>query len=259
MTAPQQPESQTPAAPARAAGAKGPGELMVQLKDVKLNFGAKKILDGISLELYKGEILAVMGPSGTGKSTLIKIICGLLEPDSGEVIVNAETVGLAFQDGALFSSMSVADNLAMVLERTTDLDDEEIEARVLEALEMVGLDQDRDTMPSDLSGGMQKRVGIARALCIHPDVMLYDEPSAGLDPILAAKLEKDLREINETRDMATLLISHELPTIETMADRVMILYEGKIVYNGTKSDFKTTDQPYAQQFRSRRDSGPIEV
>lgn len=232
---------------------------LVELHDVCLSFGRKIILDHFSLTLNRNEVLTIVGPSGTGKSTLVKIITGLLEPDSGEVIVRSDRIGLAFQSGALFTSLTVAENIVLVLERTTDLDDIEIEKRVDEALKLVGLETEADKMPDELSGGMQKRVGIARALAIEPEIMLYDEPSAGLDPILANRLEKDLRRINEERGMGTLLVSHELPTIENMADRVLMLYEGKVVYQGTKDDFFTTREPHALQFRTRRETGPIDA
>jgi phospholipid/cholesterol/gamma-HCH transport system ATP-binding protein len=234
-------------------------EVMVELKDVHLSFGHKKILKGVSFQVRRNEILTVVGPSGTGKSTTVKIITGLLTPDSGEVIVKSDKIGLAFQGGALFTSLSVGDNLGFILERTTDLEDEEIERKIQESLALVGLENEINKMPDELSGGMQKRVGIARALAIDPDIMLYDEPSAGLDPILANKLEKDLRRVNEERKVATLLVTHELPSIENMADRIVMLYEGEIVYEGTRDDFFSTREPYAYQFRTRREAGPMDV
>lgn len=236
-----------------------PKERLVELRDIVLQYGDKKILDGVSMEVYRDEVVAVVGPSGTGKSTLIKIISGLLIPDGGEVTVHSEKIGLAFQYGALFSSMTVAENLAFALEQTTDLEDDEIERRTREALELVGLADDGHKLPGELSGGMQKRVGIARALVIHPDIMLYDEPSAGLDPILAHQLEQDLGRINREMKMASVLVTHEMPSIENMADRVIMLYEGKIVYQGSKEDFFGTDEPHARQFRNRQPKGPIQV
>lgn len=234
-------------------------EPLIELKDIHLSFGDHQVLRGINLTVSQNEIVAILGPSGSGKSTLIKIVVGLLTPDQGEVIVRSDRVGLAFQGGALFTSLSVADNLGLVLERTTNLKPDEIERRIQESLELVGLEEAIHKMPNELSGGMQKRVGIARALCIEPDIMLYDEPSAGLDPILAAKLEKDLREINQERRMATILVTHEMPSIETMADRVVLLYQGELVFNGSKEEFLSTREPHAYQFRTRREAGPIEV
>jgi phospholipid/cholesterol/gamma-HCH transport system ATP-binding protein len=235
------------------------GKPMVHLENIVLEFDNNRVLDGINLDVYRNEIVAVVGPSGTGKSTLAKIIAGLLIPDDGVVELQSDKIGLAFQSGALFSSFTVADNLALVLRKTTDLRPQEIQKRVQEALQTVGLEESADEFPSKISGGMQKRVGIARALVIEPDIMVYDEPSAGLDPMLAAKLEKDLRQINEERGMATILISHELPSIATMADRVYLLYEGKFVFEGTVDEFMHSNDPHAKQFRTRREHGPIDV
>ena len=170
---------------------------MISLKDIHLSFGERTILDGVNLKVFPGEIATVLGPSGAGKSTIIKIIAGLLEPDSGEVLVKSKKIGFAFQYSALFSSYTVQENLELVLEQTTNLSSREIRLKSEEALELVGLLHVRDHFPSQISGGMQKRVGIARALAIEPDIMLYDEPSAGLDPIVAHKLEEDLKRINE--------------------------------------------------------------
>jgi phospholipid/cholesterol/gamma-HCH transport system ATP-binding protein len=231
----------------------------VSLQDICLKYGEKVILDGISLEVCPGEIVAVLGPSGSGKSTLIKIVAGLLVPDSGQVTLSSNKIGMAFQYGALFSSMSIAENLSLVLERTTHLAAEEIENRIRKYLTMVGLEEVMDKLPNALSGGMQKRVGIARALAIQPDIMLLDEPSAGLDPILASRLEKDFSRINEELQLATILVTHEMPTIENLADRVVLLYKGKFVYQGTIEDFLRTDEPHAYQFRTRNEAGPIEV
>lgn len=235
------------------------GLVLASLRDVTLAFNHKRVLDGVSLDLRCNEVLCVVGPSGTGKSTIIKIITGLLEPDTGEVMVKSNKIGLAFQDGALFSSLSVWDNIAFALEQTTRLSDVAIERRIADVLDMVGLSGHFNKMPGELSGGMQKRVGIARALAIDPDIMLYDEPSAGLDPILANKLEHDLRRINQDKKMATLLVTHELSTIATLADRVAMLYDGKLVYQGSRSEFFETREPHVHQFRTRREGGPIDV
>lgn len=232
---------------------------MIELRGIRLIYDHQAILDGLDLTVNRNEIVAVVGPSGTGKSTLIKIVAGLLIPDAGEVILQSDRIGLAFQYGALFSSMTVAENISMVLERTTDLSNEEIEQRIVKYLTLVNLEDVGYKMPSELSGGMQKRVGIARALAIHPDIMLYDEPSAGLDPILGNKLEHELRRVNGELKLASLVVTHEIPTIENLADRIVMLYDGKFVYQGTKEDFLTTREAYAYQFRTRREVGPIEV
>jgi phospholipid/cholesterol/gamma-HCH transport system ATP-binding protein len=236
-------------------GESGP---MIALRDIHLAFGQQKVLEGVSLSVNRNEIVAIVGPSGSGKSTLIKIVAGLIEPDSGDVVLASDRVGLAFQYGALFTSLTVEDNIALALERTTKLDKNTIDERVDEALTMVELEGVRDKFPSELSGGMQKRVGIARALAIHPDIMLYDEPSAGLDPILADKLESDLRTINQQLRIATIVVTHEIPTIENLANRVVLLFEGHFVYEGRKDDFFSTRDPLVLQFRRRTQAGPVQ-
>lgn len=232
---------------------------MVHLADIVLRFDDQCVLDQISLDVYRNEIVAVLGPSGSGKSTLIKIIAGLLVPDEGTVELGSDRIGMAFQSSALFTAMTVYENLSMVLEKTTDLGTEEIDERIDRALEMVGLTEAAGKHPSEISGGMQKRVGIARALVIEPEIMLYDEPSGGLDPVLADKLEKDLRRINEERQMATIIIVHEVPTIQNLADRVVLLYEGRFVFQGSKDEFLHSEEPHVRQFRNRQEHGPIEV
>ena len=233
---------------------------LIELKDIHLSFGDRKILDGVNLKVYPGAIAAILGPSGAGKSTIIKIIAGLLEPDSGEVIVRADRIGFAFQYSALFSSYTVKENIQLVLEQTTNLSCKEIHARVDESLKMVALSHVANLYPNQISGGMQKRAGIARALAIEPKVMLYDEPSAGLDPIVAHKLEEDLTRINQERGLASVLITHELPTIKNLSTKVLMLFNGNFVYKGTTNDFfYNCDEPFSVQFRNRRLAGPISV
>lgn len=224
---------------------------MLVLEDIHLAYDGHVVLDGISLKLYRNEMLAVVGPSGSGKSTLVKIIAGLEQPDSGRVYLASDRVGLAFQYGALFTSLTVEQNIALALERRLGLDEEAVSRRINEVLAMVELQNVRDSLPDELSGGMQKRVGIARALAIDPDIMLYDEPTVGLDPMLATKLELDLRRINRERHMASIVVTHELPTIRNLADRVVFLHEGRFVYEGSREDFFTTDNPYVREFRKR--------
>lgn len=230
--------------------------VMVELKDVMVTYQEGcNVLEGVNLVLCKDDVLCLLGPNGSGKSTLIRVIAGLIEPDAGEVVIRSQRIGLAFQLGALFTSMTVADNIREVLTRIPDLSDEDIEQRVEEALNIVELLDSKDKFPVELSGGMQKRLGIARALAIHPDIMLYDEPFAGLDPIVSQKLEKALLACNIRLHMATLMVSHELPMIKAMATRVVMLQDGRIVFNGTKNEFFTTQEPQVRQYiaRSRLD------
>jgi phospholipid/cholesterol/gamma-HCH transport system ATP-binding protein len=231
----------------------------VVLRHTYMNYNDQKILEDVSMEVYANEVVAVVGPSGTGKSTLIRIIAGLIEPDAGEVGLSSDSIGFVFQNGALFSTMTVYENLIFVLERTIQLSVSEMDQRIDEVLNLVGMGEERDKSPNQLSGGMQKRVAIARALAIYPDIMLYDEPTTGLDPMFANKLEKDLKRFNTDHQMASIIVTHELPAIHNMADRVIMFYQGKIVYEGSQDDFFTTHAPYALQFRTRQEAGPIDV
>lgn len=231
----------------------------VIVSHLHLNYDDQKILEDISFEVRANEVVAVVGPSGTGKSTLIKIIAGLMEPDAGEVTLSSDWIGLAFQNGALFTSMTVYENLLFILEHNTRQSVSDMDQRITEALNLVGMDEARNKYPNELSFGMQKRVGIARALAIYPDIMLYDEPSSGLDPLLANQIEKELRKFNLVHHMATIVVTHELPTIRTLADRVIMLSEGKIVYQGMKDDFFTTKEPHAFQYRTLRDAGSLDI
>ena len=227
------------------------------LADLHLSFGDKKILQGLNLKVKKGEIVAIMGPSGCGKSTLSKIIVGLLSPQQGDVQVSGDKIAMSFQNGALFTSLTIGENIDLVLTHNTDLDEEDRKKQIDKVLDLVGLLEDRDNYPEALSGGMAKRAGIARAIAIEPELMLYDEPSAGLDPITAHKLDQDLRDINEKLGMTTLLVTHELDSVRTMASRVALLYEGQIRFDGTSEEFFSSDNEYAVQFREGLKEGPF--
>jgi len=232
----------------------------IALRHAYMTYNNQKILDDVSIEVFANEVVAVVGPSGTGKTSLIKIIAGLLEPDSGEIELSSNSIGLAFQSGALFTSMTVYENLIFILERTIHKSVPDMDQRIDEVLDLVGMgEEERNKHPDELSGGMQKRVSIARALAIYPDIMLYDEPTTGLDPMFANKLEKDLKRFNMDHQMASIIVTHELPAIQNLADRVIMLYQGKIVYEGTKDDFFTCQAPFALQYRTRQEAGPIDV
>jgi len=231
----------------------------VTVKHAFLNYSGQKLLDDVSLEVYANQIIAVVGPSGTGKTVLIKIIAGLIELDSGEIQLSSDSIGVAFQNGALFTSMTVYENLIFVLEQTLKKSVPDMDQRIDEVLNLVGISKDeRDKYPSELSGGMQKRVSIARALVIYPDIMLYDDPSSGLDPMLANKLEKDLKKFNQQHQMASIVVTNELSAIKNLADRVIMLYQGKIVYEGSNDDFFTTKNPFALQYTTHRETGLLE-
>ena len=226
---------------------------IISFKDVKLSFGKKQVLDGLSFDIYPKEIVSIAGPSGSGKSTILKLISGLIKPDSGDIVINAERFGMAFQYGALFNSMTVRDNISLALKETTNLSSQEIKQRVCESLEIVELEHTINMFPSELSGGMQKRISIARALALHPDILLYDEPSTGLDPPTAARLEDDMLRFRDNIGLTSIVVTHDVETIKHVSDRVLILDKGYIVWQGTNEEFRTYNSPYPVSFRERID------
>jgi len=225
---------------------------IISFNNVNLSFKGREILKNLSFNIYPGEIVSVLGPSGTGKSTILRLISGLVKPDSGEITVNAKRFGMAFQHGALFNSMTIQENIALALEETTQMNYEEINERVNEALEIVGLPNTADMYPKELSGGMQKRISIARALALHPEILLYDEPSTGLDPATAAKLEEDMLALRDKIGLTSIVVTHDVDTVKHISDRVLILDKGNIVWKGTCIEFMEADSPYPCSFRERK-------
>lgn len=227
-------------------------EVIIKFDNVGLEYNNKKVLDGASFEIYKGEIVTVAGPSGSGKSTILKLISGLIEPDEGNIIVNAKRFGMAFQSGALFNSFTVEENIALALKETTKLSEEEIAKRVKDSLETVDLLGTENLYPEELSGGMQKRVSIARALALQPEILLYDEPSTGLDPATASKLEEDMVKLKNKINVTSVVVTHDMATAKNVSDRILILDKGKIVWQGTTQQFLTDNSPYPYSFRERK-------
>jgi len=227
-------------------------EPIISFKNVNLAFNGKEILKNLSFDIYPKEIVTIAGPSGSGKSTILKIIAGLLTPDSGEVIVKAEKFGMAFQYAALFNSMTVWENIALAIQKTTDISAEEIDKRVKETLKTVGLEYAEEMLPSELSGGMKKRVSIARALAIKPEILLYDEPSTGLDPATAEKLEEDIVRLRDEISVTSVVVTHDINTIKNVSDRLLILDKGYIVWQGTKDEFIADNSQYPCSFRERK-------
>lgn len=225
---------------------------VITFKNVSLAFGHKVILKDLCFEVYPKEIVSIIGPSGAGKSTILKLITGLLEPDSGEVTVNAKRFGMAFQNAALFNSMTVWGNIALALKETTNMSLKQIKKRVAECLEIVNLAEAGNMYPEELSGGMQKRVGIARALALHPDILLYDEPSTGLDPGTAFKLEEDMLKLRDEVGLTSVVVTHDINTVEHVSDRVLILGQNKIIWKGTIEEFMTSNELYPFSFRERK-------
>ena len=235
----------------------------IRLRGVSKSFGEQKVLNGIDLEVARGETMTVLGRSGTGKSVLLKLIIGLQRPDDGEIEIDGEEitalplgelnrvrkdVGFLFQHSALYDSLTVEENVAFPLRRHTAMEDRERRDRVRELLARVGMEDAAEKMPSDISGGMKKRVGLARALALDPEIMLLDEPTAGLDPITASEINKLIRELQKERQMSSVVVTHDMRSVESVADRIAMLNEGSIVIEGTLKDLEQSDDPFVAKF-----------
>ncbi len=248
------------------------GQDAIEVIDLVKQFGHTRILNGLNLGLPDDQISMVLGPSGTGKSVLIKHIVGLLYPDSGDVLVHGESIpdmsddelfevrkkfGLLFQDGALFGSMNVYDNTAFPLRQHTDKSEEEIGEIVSRRLREVGLSEATYNMPNELSGGMRKRAGFARALVLDPAIVMFDEPDSGLDPVRTALLCELVREIHEENGGCYLVISHDLGTARRIADFIAVLWKGQIVESGPKEELFNSENEFVSQFLNADVVGPL--
>ncbi|MDB9314392.1 ABC transporter ATP-binding protein [Spirulina sp. CS-785/01] len=254
---------------------------IIELKQISKSFGNSIVLDQVDLKVYCGEALVIIGPSGTGKSTILRIIAGLLAPDSGEVYVKGEKrdglledtddplpISMVFQQAALFDSLSVAENVGFTLFQHSNLDHKTIHRLVEEKLALVGLEGIADYYPAQLSGGMRKRVSFARAIMTNPanpqdnpEVVLYDEPTAGLDPIASTVIENLVRQLQDTSNGCStyVMVTHQDSTIRRTADRVVFLYGGKVKWEGPVDEIDTTENPIVRQFFSASLDGPIRV
>src|SRR5262245_59439834 len=250
------------------------GEDSIEVIDLVKQFGRMRILNGLNLGIPDDQISMVLGPSGTGKSVLIKHVVGLLYPDSGDILVHGESVpnmtddelfemrkkfGLLFQDGALFGSMNVYDNTAFPLRQHTDKSEEEIGEIVNRRLNEVGLGTATDKMPNELSGGMRKRAGFARALVLEPQIAMFDEPDSGLDPVRTALLCELIREVHAENGGCYLTISHDLNTARRIADFLAVLWNGKIVESGPKEELFDSDNAFVSQFLAADVTGPLSM
>ena len=246
---------------------------MITIRNLKKRLGGKQVLDGVDLEVRSGEAVVVMGPSGTGKSVLLKHILGLMMPEEGSIEVNGEEIvgrkerelnqirkkfGMVFQGAALFDSMTVGENVGLALREHTDLDEQAIERRVIERLEWVGLKQVEQMKPASLSGGMRKRVGLARAIAMDPEFILYDEPTAGLDPIMADVIDRLMRALQRRMGVTSIVVTHDLRSAFRVGDRVAMLLGGKIVFMGTPEEVRETRHPVVRQFIEGSSEGPIQ-
>lgn len=238
-------------------------EVMISLRQLTMAFGSKVVLDELDLDVYKGETLAVIGPSGSGKSTVIKVLTGLLAPTSGSVQIEGQEtsgfdddawdelrchMGVVFQYSALFDFLSVGENVAFGLRRHFKLPEEEIQHRVAALLEMVGMPATQSMMPAELSGGMKKRVGLARALAMQPQVVFYDEPTSGLDPVMTMTISRLIRKTQQTLGVTSVLVTHDMESAYFAADRIAMLYKGKIVQVGTPDEIKRSSNPIVRAF-----------
>ena len=215
---------------------------IIRFKNVTKAFDGVKVLVGLDFEVEKGEILAVVGPSGTGKSVTLKHIVGLLDPDDGEVEIEGKPkIGYLFQSGALLAWLTVYENVALPLKETTNLKDSEIFDKVMTALREVGLEDAASKYPSEISGGMQKRAGLARAIVCDVDVVLYDEPTSGLDPVTSLTIHRLIKTLNREHGITSIIVTHDIQGAINLADRIMLLKAGKAVATGTVEDFVNSD------------------
>src|ERR1700752_3605231 len=238
----------------------------ISVRDLRVNYGAHEILHGISFDVHRGETLVILGGSGSGKSTLLRTLVGLEKPSSGQIwikgqdiaaIPNAEMdeirkkIGMSFQGSALFGSMTVGENVALPLREHTKLEDSTIEIMLRLKLEQVGLQGFEYFMPSQLSGGMRKRAAVARALAMDPEILFFDEPSAGLDPIIAAGIDQLILELKKAFRMTIVVVTHELASAFLIADRMMLMDKGNIVAVGTTEEMRSSVNPRVRQFLDR--------
>jgi phospholipid/cholesterol/gamma-HCH transport system ATP-binding protein len=242
------------------------GDVAIAVKNLRVKYGEREILHGINFEIQTAETLVILGGSGSGKSTLLRTLVGLELPSSGELWIRGQNfgalteegrdeirkkVGMSFQGGALFGSLSVGDNVALPLREHTQLDESTIEIVVRLKLDQVGLSGFENYMPAQLSGGMKKRAAIARALAMDPEILFFDEPSAGLDPIIAAGLDELILKLKKAFRMTIVVVTHELASAYLIADRMILLDKGVIVANGTVAELRASTQPRVRQFLDR--------
>jgi len=235
---------------------------ILQIRDVKKSFDEKAVHRGVTFDLHEGETLGLLGPSGTGKSVLLRSLIGLEQIDDGQIIYRGDRIdqlsekqfckvrtkiSYSFQSGALFDSINVFENVAYSLFEHTRMSEAEVEARVMEILKIINMQEARDLLPSDLSGGMQKRVGMARAMALDPDILLYDEPTAGLDPINVDMVLEVMKKFKD-QGQSSIFVTHDIPAALKICDRIIILRDGKVGFQGSVEEFETSTDPFVKSF-----------
>jgi len=240
---------------------------IIEVRDLVVRYGDRTVLDGINLDIRRGEVFVILGGSGCGKSTLLRNLVGLMKPHAGTIKFEGvditkldeykqteirKKVGMCFQGSALFNSMTIGDNVALPLREHTKLPESTIEIMTKIKLELVGLGGFERFTPAELSGGMKKRAGIARAMAMDPKIIFYDEPSAGLDPIVGAGLDMLIRKMQSTFNLTSVVVTHEMESVKLIADRVCMLDRGRVICMGTLAEVQAVDHPFAQQFFARR-------
>ena len=245
---------------------------MIEAKKLTKTFNGRLVLNQLNLTVVKGETLVIIGRSGCGKSVFLKHLIGILKPDNGEILIDGVNVsalsvkqlnylrlrfGMLFQGSALFDSMTVGENVGFSLTEHTDLSPRAIQERIQESLELVGLKGIEDLKPGELSGGMKKRVALARAICMRPEILLYDEPTTGLDPIMADAINDLIVEMHDKLKMTSIAVTHDMTSAYKIGNRIAMLYEGRIIQSGTPEEIRNTKDPVVKQFITGSAAGPI--
>jgi phospholipid/cholesterol/gamma-HCH transport system ATP-binding protein len=248
------------------------GDVIIRVRDIRKSYDGREILKGISFDVRKGETLIIMGGSGHGKSTMLRLMIGAEKPDSGTIELFGKDItalreeelypikkrfGVLFQSGALYNSMTVGENIALPLREHTDLDDKIVDIIIKLKLELVGLRDFEHLVPSQLSGGMKKRVGLARAIALDPEIIFYDEPGAGLDPVMLAVIDELITGLGDKLGVASIVVTHEMQSAFRIADRMILMHGGVILAEGTPEEIKNSDDPVLQQFIHGKAEGPI--
>lgn len=245
----------------------------IEFKDIYKSFGTKHVLRGVTLNVNPGEVFFVIGQSGAGKSVLVKHLVGLLRPDKGRIFLDGDDItdysekeyypirkrcAMVFQNSTLFDSMTLVENVMLPIRKHLDVSNKEARNQAIDLLKKVGMHQYADRFPADFGDGMRKKVAIARALSLSPEYVIFDEPTTGIDPISAAMVDKLIRHLSDNLGVTSIVISHDLRSIFGIADRIAMLYKGKLVLDGSQADFKNSDNPVVQQFITGQPDGPME-